>query len=167
MSRVAVIGGGYVGLPTAGVLARFGHDVVCAARGAEFVFLCVDTPERVDGSADLVERMTGATVVSNPEFLREGCAVHDSLQPDRVVVGADDVCDVVEGIGSDHRIGFDFLHPGPGWGGSCLPTDDPKRRCPDTTLARELLGWAPSTALEDGLSRTIEWFRCHLAGSDG
>jgi UDP-glucose 6-dehydrogenase len=34
MSRVAVIGGGYVGLPTAGVLARFGHDVesLCSSR---------------------------------------------------------------------------------------------------------------------------------------
>ncbi len=166
-ASVAVIGGGYVGLPTAGVLARFGHRVVCAerdadrfealrsgtvpiveqglsellregvasgrlrfvpraaeaVRGAEYVFLCVDTPQREDGSADLsfveavaaeiahelapgtvvvnkstvpvgtallVERMTGATVVSNPEFLREGSAVRDSLHPDRVVVGAHD-----------------------------------------------------------------------------
>ena len=37
-------------------------------------------------------------------------------------VGAD-VADVVEGIGSDHRIGRAFLNPGPGWGGSCFPKD--------------------------------------------
>jgi UDPglucose 6-dehydrogenase len=37
-------------------------------------------------------------------------------------VGAD-VADVVEGIGSDHRIGREFLRPGPGWGGSCFPKD--------------------------------------------
>lgn len=37
-------------------------------------------------------------------------------------VGAD-VFDVMRGIGSDHRIGHDFLQPGPGWGGSCFPKD--------------------------------------------
>ena len=37
-------------------------------------------------------------------------------------VGAD-VVDVVEGIGSDRRIGREFLRPGPGWGGSCFPKD--------------------------------------------
>jgi UDPglucose 6-dehydrogenase len=119
-------------------------------------------------------------VVSNPEFLREGTAVADFLDPDRVVIGADDraagerlaevyaplnasvlitdpasaetikyaangflamkisfvnaiaamceavganVDDVVEGIGSDQRIGRAFLKPGPGWGGSCFPKD--------------------------------------------
>ncbi|MGH8987170.1 MAG: UDP-glucose dehydrogenase family protein, partial [Acidimicrobiales bacterium] len=256
-ARVAVLGAGYVGLPTAAVLASLGHTVVCAeqddsrldallsgrvpivedgladllaavvaqgklrfvrhaseaARTAQFVFLCVATPERDDGSTDLsyvegvageiagslapgaivvnkstvpvgtaleVERITGATVVSNPEFLREGSAVRDSLHPDRVVVGAGDrraarrvgelfsgtgaplivtdtvtaetikyasnaflamklsfvnglaalcdplgadVRDVVLGLGYDRRIGFDFLRPGPGWGGSCLPKD--------------------------------------------
>ncbi|HUA96347.1 MAG TPA: UDP-glucose/GDP-mannose dehydrogenase family protein, partial [Acidimicrobiales bacterium] len=187
-----------------------------AADGAEFVFLCVSTPQGDDGSADLtgveraageiadrlapgavvvnkstvpvgtallVERVTGRadiTVGSNPEFLREGTAVQDSLHPDRLVVGADDrqaavrvgelfaatgaplivtdtvtaeaikyasnaflatklsfvnslanlcesvgadVRDLILGLGYDHRIGFDFLRPGPGWGGSCLPKD--------------------------------------------
>ncbi|HEY2718018.1 MAG TPA: UDP-glucuronic acid decarboxylase family protein [Solirubrobacteraceae bacterium] len=37
-----------------------------------------------------------------------------------------------------------------------LPTDDPKQRKPDITLARELLGWAPEVSLRDGLQRTIE-----------
>ena len=97
-----------------------------AVAEAEFVYLCVPTPQGDDGSADLsyiqeaaaeigphlqpesvvinkstvpvgstrvVEQALGRTdvaVVSNPEFLREGSAVHDFLNPDRVVIGADD-----------------------------------------------------------------------------
>jgi UDPglucose 6-dehydrogenase len=260
LHTVAVIGAGYVGLPTAATLAHFGHHVtlaehdparlsalragrmpiveagldelvadgvaagtlvftdsaVDAVSGAEFVFLCVPTPQSADGSADLsfveaaakeiasslqpgaivvnkstvpvgsanmVEQVIGRGdigVVSNPEFLREGSAVVDSLTPDRIVVGANDaraaasvarlfssthaplivtdattsetikyasnaflatklsfvnalagLCeevgadarDVLLGLGYDKRIGFEFLRPGPGWGGSCLPKD--------------------------------------------
>jgi UDPglucose 6-dehydrogenase len=135
------------------------------------------------GSTRAVENVLhrpDVAVVSNPEFLREGTAVADCLNPDRVVIGADDraagerladvyaalqapvlitdpasaetikyaangflamkvsfvnaiaamceavganVDDVVEGIGSDARIGRAFLKPGPGWGGSCFPKD--------------------------------------------
>lgn len=187
-----------------------------AVGDAEFIYLCVPTPQAADGSADLsylqsaaaeissylqpgaivINKSTvpvGSTrlveqamkrsdipVVSNPEFLREGTAVDDFLNPDRVVIGADDqaaagrvaalylgvrapvmvtdpasaetckyaanaflatklsftnaiaaVCeavgadvnDVLLGMGYDHRIGHEFLRPGPGWGGSCFPKD--------------------------------------------
>ena len=40
-----------------------------------------------------------------------------------------------------------------------LPQDDPARRRPDITLARELLDWAPEISLEDGLRLTIDYFR--------
>jgi len=40
-----------------------------------------------------------------------------------------------------------------------LPSDDPVRRCPDISLAREKLGWQPTISLEDGLARTIDYFR--------
>jgi dTDP-glucose 4,6-dehydratase len=40
-----------------------------------------------------------------------------------------------------------------------LPVDDPKQRRPDITHARQLLGWEPKVNLEDGLSRTLEYFR--------
>jgi len=123
------------------------------------------------------------SVVSNPEFLREGSAVSDFLRPDRVVIGAEDeravevmkeiysplflietpfvvtdvasaelikyasngflavkisfinevarLCElmgadvhaVARGMGLDRRIGKKFLHPGPGFGGSCFPKD--------------------------------------------
>ncbi len=123
------------------------------------------------------------SVVSNPEFLKEGAAIEDFMKPDRIVVGADDeravahmralyapfnrshdrmiVMDVPsaeltkyaansllatkisfmnemanlaellgadiesvrQGIGSDHRIGYHFIYPGCGYGGSCFPKD--------------------------------------------
>ena len=195
---------------------HFVLGATAAVVGAEFVFLCVPTPQGGDGAADvsyleavareigphlghgaivvnkstvpvgsthLVERLLerpDVAVVSNPEFLREGTAIHDALHPDRIVVGADDqaaaarvgalfastqapqivtdaataetikyasnaflatklsfvnavsnlceavgadVRDVLLGMAYDHRIGFDYLRPGPGWGGSCLPKD--------------------------------------------
>ena len=40
-----------------------------------------------------------------------------------------------------------------------LPVDDPERRRPDITRARERLGWQPTVALREGLERTIRWFR--------
>jgi len=44
-----------------------------------------------------------------------------------------------------------------------LPEDDPKVRKPDITRARERLGWEPCVQLEEGLRRTIEFFRAHPA----
>jgi UDPglucose 6-dehydrogenase len=140
------------------------------------------------GSGDLVEKVIleqGADpslfdVVSNPEFLREGSAIHDTRFPDRIVIGAKkkeaanklvelyapleskmfitdlnsaelikyasnsflamkisyinaisrlcescgaNVEDVAKGVGSDARIGPQFLGAGLGWGGSCFPKD--------------------------------------------
>ena len=40
-----------------------------------------------------------------------------------------------------------------------LPSDDPRQRQPDITYARESLGWAPKTALREGISRTIPYFQ--------
>jgi len=105
---------------------RFVLGAAGAVADAEFVYLCVPTPQGPDGSADLsyieaaareiaphlapesivinkstvpvgstrvVERALkrgDVAVVSNPEFLREGSAVHDFLNPDRVVIGSTD-----------------------------------------------------------------------------
>lgn len=40
-----------------------------------------------------------------------------------------------------------------------LPPDDPQRRCPDISKAKKLLGWSPTAALEEGLEKTIDWFK--------
>jgi UDP-glucuronate decarboxylase len=40
-----------------------------------------------------------------------------------------------------------------------LPPDDPKRRCPDIVNARSLLGWEPRVSLQQGLRRTIDWYK--------
>lgn len=147
----------------------------------------VGTADRV--SAALAEELAlrdakvTFSVVSNPEFLKEGAAIDDFMRPDRIVIGvADehsqevmrslyapfqrnherlvvmdvrsaeltkyaanamlatrisfmnelanlaeilgaDIEHVRKGIGSDPRIGYDFLYPGCGYGGSCFPKD--------------------------------------------
>lgn len=43
-----------------------------------------------------------------------------------------------------------------------LPEDDPKQRMPDISLARDTLGWEPETTLEDGLRKTINYFKNQL-----
>jgi len=40
-----------------------------------------------------------------------------------------------------------------------LPQDDPRQRQPNTSRARKLLKWQPKIQLEDGLTKTIEWFK--------
>jgi nucleoside-diphosphate-sugar epimerase len=46
-----------------------------------------------------------------------------------------------------------------------LPQNDPVRRRPDITRAQELLGWEPTVELQDGLTRTIDYFRAIIAGN--
>jgi UDP-glucuronate decarboxylase len=48
-----------------------------------------------------------------------------------------------------------------------LPSDDPVRRKPDISHAQQLLGWGPTVGLEEGLKRTVEYFRRALdSGAD-
>jgi dTDP-glucose 4,6-dehydratase len=57
------------------------------------------------------------------------------------------------------------INPGLGTITEPLPEDDPKRRQPDITLAREILGWDIKVRLDEGLDKTIEWFRNHITAS--
>jgi len=147
----------------------------------------VGTADRVKAAIaeELAKRgvTTPFSVVSNPEFLKEGAAIDDFMRPDRIVVGCEDeqaalnmralyapiqrnhdrlivmdirsaeltkyaanamlatrisfmnelanlaeklgadIENVRKGIGSDPRIGYDFLYAGAGYGGSCFPKD--------------------------------------------
>jgi nucleoside-diphosphate-sugar epimerase len=44
-----------------------------------------------------------------------------------------------------------------------MPQDDPKRRCPDITKAKKLLGWEPKVGLDEGLRLTLDYFQKQLA----
>jgi nucleoside-diphosphate-sugar epimerase len=54
---------------------------------------------------------------------------------------------------------IDFVEP--------ISTDDPQRRCPDITRARQELGWEPRVGLEEGLVETLDWFRTRLYQTAG
>jgi nucleoside-diphosphate-sugar epimerase len=71
-----------------------------------------------------------------------------NLGNDREMTVLDLAHRVKEMLGSDSEIVF-----------LPLPQDDPRRRKPDLARARELLGWEPTTALEEGLRLTVDWFR--------
>jgi nucleoside-diphosphate-sugar epimerase len=54
---------------------------------------------------------------------------------------------------------IDFVEP--------ISADDPQRRCPDITRARQELGWEPRVGLEEGLVETLDWFRTRLYQTAG
>ncbi len=54
---------------------------------------------------------------------------------------------------------IDFVEP--------ISTDDPQRRCPDISRARQELGWEPRVGLEEGLVETLAWFRARLYQTAG
>ena len=43
-----------------------------------------------------------------------------------------------------------------------LPVDDPRKRCPDIKKAKEVLKWEPSVTIDEGITRSIDWFKTEL-----
>jgi UDP-glucuronate decarboxylase len=110
------------------------------------------------------------TLFGNGEQTRSFCYVDDLIDGlIRLMDSADDVTGPIN-LGNPHEVTvrelaervaaltgsslpFDFQP---------LPTDDPARRCPDISKAKQLLDWQPTVPLDEGLRRTIEYFRGHL-----
>ena len=155
------------------------------------------------------------SVVSNPEFLKEGAAVNDFMRPERVIIGADDeravsllrqlyapfqrnherimvmgvrsaeltkyaansmlatrisfmneianlaeaigadIEEVRRGIGSDPRIGYHFLYPGVGYGGSCFPKDVKALQKSASLAGRPLRVLAAVDQVNEGQKRVL------------
>ncbi len=94
-----------------------GSDDQAAAVRVASLYLGVAAPFIVTdpASAETIKYAANAFLATKISFVNAVAAVCEA-------VGAD-VNDVVLGIGYDHRIGQEFLRPGPGWGGSCFPKD--------------------------------------------
>jgi dTDP-glucose 4,6-dehydratase len=116
--------------------------------------------------AFMSQALTGQplTVAGDGSQTRSLCYVDDTVDgilalaasehPGPINVGAEEEISVLELAervreiaGSDSEIRF-----------VDLPTDDPRLRQPDTTLASRVLGWSPQVSLHEGLKRTLEWF---------
>jgi UDPglucose 6-dehydrogenase len=173
------------GTPDLTAVKAVAHEI---AKNIDKYTIVVNKSTVPVGSGDMVENIilehgvpkSLFDVVSNPEFLREGSAIWDTRNPDRIVIGAKnrdaavkllelyapleapniitdlnsaelikyasnsflalkisfinavsrvcelcgaDVNDVAKGMGTDQRIGKQFLQAGLGWGGSCFPKD--------------------------------------------
>jgi len=109
-------------------------------------------------SAELIKYASNAFLATKLSFINAIAAVCEG-------VGAD-VDKVRLGMGYDSRIGLDFLHPGPGWGGSCFPKDTQAmlRIAEDAGYDFELLRSA-ITSNNDQFERVVNKLR-HAVGGD-
>ena len=123
------------------VSALCGHPITVFGDGSQTRSFCYidDTVEGLISMIASPDEVTGPINLGNPEEV--------------TVQGLADL--VTELTGSSARV--EYLP---------LPIDDPARRRPDITRAREQLGWQPTVPLRQGLSRTIEFFREYL-GAEG
>jgi UDP-glucuronate decarboxylase len=115
------------------VQALRGGDITLYGDGSQTRAFCY-VDDLIDGFVRLMatgDEITGPVNLGNPH------EVPVSELADRVI----------RLIGSRSRIVYREL-----------PQDDPMQRCPDISLARRVLDWAPSVALDDGLGRTIAYF---------
>src|SRR5207302_2969898 len=108
------------------------HELFSPFLRTEHPFL-VMSPE----SAEMTKYAANAMLATKISFINEMANLSERL-------GAD-VNDVRRGIGHDQRIGFQFLHPGPGYGGSCFPKD-----------VREIISTAMRAGVDLELMRSVD-----------
>ena len=116
----------------------------------------------------IVQALRGDPITIYGEGLqtRSFCYVDDLVEACIRLMGTPDECVGPMNLGNPHELSIrDIAHKILGLTGSRsrivfkpLPSDDPKQRCPDITLAHSVLGWTPIFPLEEGLLRTIEYF---------
>jgi UDPglucose 6-dehydrogenase len=92
------------------------EDTAVATRVVE-LYKLIQAPNVVTdpASAEMVKYASNAFLATKVSYVNAIATICESVNAD--------VRDVVLGMGYDPRIGFEFLHPGPGWGGSCFPKD--------------------------------------------
>jgi dTDP-glucose 4,6-dehydratase len=113
-----------------------GEDVTVFGDGTQTRSFCY-VSDLVDGILRLLESNTNEPVnIGNPQEL----TIEEIART------------IIALVGSSSRIVY---RP--------LPVDDPKQRRPDITRARTLLGWQPKVGLEEGLSKTVGYFKMKLA----
>src|SRR5579875_981129 len=107
------------------------------------------------------------TVYGDGSQTRSLCYVEDLVRGIELAMFAPDTTGLVVNLGNpeEHTV-LEYAHLIRELVGSAaeivhrpLPKDDPTRRRPDITRARQLLGWEPQVPLREGLERTVEWFR--------
>ncbi|MFN8125146.1 MAG: UDP-glucuronic acid decarboxylase family protein [Candidatus Nanopelagicales bacterium] len=106
------------------------------------------------------------TIYGQGEQTRSFCYVDDLVEALVRMMATDDSVTGPVNLGNPREttvraLAEDILALTGGTGGLTfepLPTDDPRQRQPDITVARSLLGWEPSTSLSEGLKRTVSWF---------
>ncbi len=120
----------------------------------------------------LVQALRGEplTVYGEGEQTRSFCYVDDQVAGLLALLDADHVGPVNVGNPEEHtvaelaRIVLEVTGSSSSLVFAPLPVDDPSQRRPDITLARQLLGWEPTVALREGLTRTARWLAAALDG---
>ncbi len=120
----------------------------------------------------LVQALRGEplTVYGEGEQTRSFCYVDDEVAGLLALLDADHVGPVNVGNPEEHtvaelaRIVLEVTGSSSSLVFAPLPVDDPSQRRPDITLARQLLGWEPTVALREGLTRTAMWLAAALDG---
>lgn len=156
MQHVLVTGGaGFLGSHLCDRLIADGHDVLCVDNFFTGVKTNVSHLLRHPSFELMRHDITFPLFVEVDQIYNLACPAspihyqHDPVQTTKTSVhGAINLLGLAKRVGSKSKLVF-----------VPLPTDDPKQRKPDITLAGKKLDWSPKVNLEDGLKETIDYFQ--------